>query len=136
MSADTVASALFLPKNTRNKNYDAAAKFVVWAASADAQKILAKSGVLTPNQLDAGLGECAAYETNVLKNSWAAAYMTQCCDIGDFAYFLGNTWITPWSSVFNNEVRKGDKTLTDFLSEKQSDADKALGNMRIRMMGR
>ena len=136
VTADTVASALFLPKNTRNKNYDAAAKFVVWAASADAQKILAKSGVLTPNQLDAGLGECAAYETNVLKNSWAAAYMTQNCDIGDFAYFLGNTWITPWSSVFNNEVRKGDKTLTDFLSEKQSDADKALANMRIRMMGR
>lgn len=136
ISVDSQASALFIPKNTRNKNYDAAAKFVVWAASADAQKILAKSGVLTPNQFDLGIGECASYDSNVVKNSWAAAYLTQGSDIGDYAYFLGNTWITPWASMFNNEVRKGDKTLTEFLSAKQQDADNALKNMRIRMVGR
>lgn len=135
VSTDSVASALFIPKNTREKNYDAAAKFVIWAASADAQKILAKSGVLTPNQIDVGTGECAAYE-NGIKNKWAAAYVTQGSDIGDFAYFLGNTWITPWSSTFNSDVRKGTMTLTKFLQDKQSAADFALKNMRIRMMGR
>ncbi len=135
-ATDSVASALFIPKNTKNKHYDEAAKFILWAAGPDAQKILAKSGVLTPNQTALGTGECASYEINVVKNSWAAAYSTRDCDIGDFSYFLGNTWITPWASAFNNDVRKGDMTLSAFLAAKQSDADFALSNMRIRMMGR
>jgi len=136
VTSDSTASALFIPRNTRNKQYDAAAKFVLWAAGPDAQKILAKSGVLTPNQSDVGMGECASYETNVVENSWAAAYSSRGGDIGDFAYFLGNTWITPWSYTFNHEVREGEMTLSDFLKAKQSDADQALKNMRIRMMGR
>ena len=138
------ADALFIPKNTRNKNYAAAAKFVVWAAGPEAQKILAKSSVVVPNQSDLGMGECAEYENRVANNSWAAAYVAQHGDIGDYTYFTSETWITEWSNTFNKDVRQGKMTLTDFFKYVPKGlnmpilqiANSALKNQRLRMVGR
>ena len=140
------AYGLFIPKNTRNKNYEAASKFIVWAAGPEAQKILAKSGVVVPNQSNLGMGECAEYENRVVNNVWAASYVAQNSEIGDFTYFTSETWITEWSVTFNTSVRRGDMTLTSFLNHIPPNsgtgltvlqiANAALKNQRLRIIGR
>ena len=130
------AAGFFLPTNTKNKNYDAAMKFVAWAAGPEGQKILAKGNKLVPNQMDFGMGEYADSADRLLSGMWAGAYMAQEADIGDYTYFTSLTWITEWSMAFNSDVREGKMTLTDFIAQKQAAADTGLKGMRLRIMGR
>ena len=67
---------------------------------------------------------------------WAASYLAQQADIGDYTYFTSETWITEWSVTFNNDVRRGNMTLTEFGEDKQSAADTSLKGMRIKILGR
>ena len=130
------AAGFFLPANTKNKNYDAAMKFVAWAAGPEGQKILAKGNKLVPNQTDFGMGEYADSAERLLSGMWAGAYMAREADIGDYTYFTSLTWITEWSMAFNSDVREGKMTLTDFIAQKQAVADTGLKGMRLRLMGR
>ena len=130
------AAGFFLLTNTKNKNYDAAMKFVAWAAGPEGQKILAKGNKLVPNQVDFGMGEYADSADRLLSGMWAGAYMAQEADIGDYTYFTSLTWITEWSMAFNSDVREGKMTLTDFIAQKQAAADTGLKGMRLRIMGR
>ena len=90
------------------------------------------------------MGECAEYENRVANNSWAAAYVAQHGDIGDYTYFTSETWITEWSNTFNKDVRQGKMTLTDFFKYVPKGlnmpilqiANSALKNQRLRMVGR
>lgn len=136
-TAASAASGFFIPKNTRNKNYDAAFKFASWAAGPEGQKIIAKGNTLVPNQSDYALSsEFADSADRAIANMWAGSYVAQNADIGDYTYFTTSTWITEWSVTFNSDVRKGEMTLEKFLAEKQEVADKSLKNMRIRILGR
>ena len=129
-------SGFFLPANTKNKNYDAAMKFVAWAAGPEGQKILAKGNKMVPNQTGYGLGEYANSADRLVSGMWAGAYMAQEADIGDYTYFTSLTWITEWSMTFNKDVREGKMTLTDFIAQKQGAADTGLKGMRLRILGR
>ncbi len=130
------ASGLFLPTNTKNKNYDAAFKFASWVASVEGQKILAKGNSKVPNQTSYGLGEYAKAEDRAIPNMWAGVFAEQNAEIGDYTYFTSLTWITEWSQTFNSDVREGKMTLTDFNASKKSIADTALKGMNIRINGR
>ena len=130
------AAGFFLPANTKNKNYDAAMKFVTWAAGPEGQAILAKGNKLVPNQTGYGLGEYADSADRLVSGMWAGAYMAQEADIGDYTYFTSLTWITEWSMTFNSDVREGKMTLTEFIAQKQDAADTGLKGMRLRLMGR
>ena len=129
-------SGFFVPANTKNKNYDAAMKFVTWAAGPEGQKILAKGNKMVPNQTAYGLGEYADSADRLVSGMWAGAYMAQEADIGDYTYFTSLTWITEWSMAFNSDVREGKMTLTDFYTQKQGAADTGLKGMRLRILGR
>lgn len=129
-------SGFFLPANTKGKNYDAAMKFVTWAAGPEGQKILAKGNKMVPNQTAYGLGEYADSAERLIPGMWAGAYMAQEADIGDYTYFTSLTWITEWSMAFNSDVREGKMTLTDFYAQKQGAADTGLKGMRLRILGR
>ena len=129
-------SGFFLPANTKGKNYDAAMKFVTWAAGPEGQKILAKGNKMVPNQTAYGLGEYADSADRLVSGMWAGAYMAQEADIGDYTYFTSLTWITEWSMAFNSDVREGKMTLTDFYAQKQGVADTGLKGMRLRILGR
>lgn len=129
-------SGFFLPANTKNKSYDAAMKFVAWAAGPEGQKILAEGNRMVPNQVAYGLGEYADSAERLLSGMWAGAYMAQEADIGDYTYFTSLTWITEWSMAFNSDVREGKMTLTDFYEQKQAAADTGLKGMRLRILGR
>ena len=130
------AAGFFLPANTKGKNYDAAFKFVSWAAGPEGQAILAKGNKLVPNQTAYGLGEYADSADRLLSGMWAGAYMAQEADIGDYTYFTSLTWITEWSMAFNSDVREGKMTLAEFIAKKQEAANTGLKGMRLRIMGR
>ena len=130
------AAGLFVPANTKNKNYDAAMKFVAWVAGPEGQKILAKGNKLVPNQTGYGMGEYADSADRLVSGMWAGAYIGQEADIGDYTYFTSLTWITEWSMAFNSDVREGKMTLTDFVAQKQGVADTGLKGMRLKIQGR
>ena len=130
------ASGLFVPANTKNKNYDAAFKFASWVAGPEAQAILSKGNTLVPNQTAYGLGDYNTAEERAISNMRAGAQVAQKADIGDYTYFTSLTWITEWSQTFNSDVREGKMTLTDFMNAKKSVADTALKGMNIRILGR
>lgn len=130
------ASGVFVPANTKNKNYEAAFKFASWLAGPEGQAVLAKGNRLVPNQTSYGLGEYAQAKERIVPNMWTGAYLTQKTDIGDYTYFTSLTWITEWSQTFNSDVREGKMTLADFESAKKSIADTALKGMNIRINGR
>ncbi len=136
-TAASAASGFFIPKNTRNKNYDAAFKFASWAAGPEGQKIIAKGNTLVPNQMSFALSkEFTESSDRAIANMWAGSWIAQEGDIGDYTYFTTSTWIVEWSQTFNNDVRKGLMTLEEFLAQKQTVADNSLKNMRIRILGR
>ena len=130
------ASGFFLPANTKNKNYDAAMKFVAWAAGPEGQAILAKGNKLVPNQTDFGMGQYADSADRLVSGMWAGAYLAQEAEIGDYTYFTSLTWITEWSMTFNKDVREGKLTLSEFIAKKQAAADNGLKGMRLRIVGR
>lgn len=130
------AAGLFLPANTKNKNYDEAFKFASWVAGPEGQKILAKGNMLIPNHTAYGLNEYADSPDRLIPNMWAGAFVAQKADIGDYTYFTSLTWITEWSVTFNSDVRQGEMTLSDFLAQKQNAADTGLKGMRLRIKGR
>lgn len=133
---DSECAGLFLPTNTKNKNYDAAFKFATWVASLEGQKILAKGNKYVPNQTTYGLGEYAASAERLVPNTWVGAYACQKAEIGDYTYFTSLTWITEWSLTFNSDVREGRMTISDFIAQKQNDADLSLKGMRLHINGR
>lgn len=130
------ASGLFLPANTKNKNYDEAFKFISWVAGPEGQAILAKGNMRIPNHTSYGLNEYADSEDRLISNMWAGAYVAQKADIGDYTYFPSLTWITEWSVAFNSDVREGKMTLSKFIEQKQEAADTGLRGMRLRILGR
>ena len=136
VATSSEAAGFFIPANTKNKNYDAAMKFVAWAAGPEGQAILAKGNKYVPNQTAYGLGEYADSADRLVPGMWAGAYMAQEADIGDYTYFTSLTWITEWSMAFNSDVREGRMTLTDFYEQKQEAADTGLRGMRLRILGR
>lgn len=133
---DSEGTGLFLPTNTKNKNYDAAFKFASWVAGPEGQKILAKGNRYVPNQTDYAMGEYAESPDRLIPNTWAGGFTSEKAEIGDYTYFTSLTWITEWSMTFNSDVREGRMTLTDFYALKQEVADTGLRGMRLRILGR
>ena len=133
---DSEGTGLFIPANTKNKNYEAAFKFASWVAGPEAQKILAEGNRYIPNQTEYALGEYAESADRLIPNAWAGAYSCQKAEIGDYTYFTSLTWITEWSMTFNSDVREGRMTLTDFFAQKQDVADTGLRGMRLLIQGR
>ena len=62
------ASGLFVPANTKNKNYDAAFKVASWVAGPEAQAILSKGNTLVPNQTAYGLGDYNTAEERAISS--------------------------------------------------------------------
>lgn len=129
-------TGLFLPGNTKNKNYEAAFKFASWVAGPEGQKVLAKGNRYVPNQTDFATGEYAESADRLIPNMWAGAYVAQNAEIGDYTYFTSLTWITEWSVTFNKDVREGSMKISDFIAQKQDAADHSLKGMRLRIVGR
>ena len=136
-TTENQAAGLFLPTNTKNKNYDEAFKFASWVAGPEAQAILAKGNRMVPNQTSVGMSdEYTNSADRLISNMWAASYVAQKAEIGDYTYFTSLTWITEWSKAFNGDVREGKLTLSDFITQYQNAANIGLQGMRLYIKGR
>ena len=136
-ATESESVGLFLPKNSKNKNYDAAFKFASWVAGPEGQTILAKGNKYVPNQTSIGMGD--AYNSSsdrLISNMWAGAFLAQRAEIGDYTYFTSTTWITEWSVPFNTTVREGNMTLADFYAQYEGTANNLLKGMTIYINGR
>jgi ABC-type glycerol-3-phosphate transport system substrate-binding protein len=136
-TTESQAAGLFLPANTKNKNYDEAFKFASWLAGPEGQAILAKGNKMVPNQTSLGMSDeyCESAD-RLVPNMWVGAYLAQKADIGDYTYFTSLTWITEWSTMFNKEVRNGTVTFESFLAQKQEAANIGLMGMNLYIKGR
>ena len=136
-ATESESLGLFLPANTKNKNYDEAFKFASWVAGPEGQAILAKGNKYVPNQTSIGMGD--AYNSSsdrLISNMWAGSFMAQHAEIGDYTYFTSTTWITEWSVPFNTTVREGNMTLADFFKQYENTANNLLKGMTIYIKGR
>ena len=134
---ESQAAGLFLPANTKNKNYEEAFKFATWLAGPEGQAIVSKGNKLVPNQTSFGMSDAYSESADrLVSNMWVGAYLAQKADIGDYTYFTSLTWITEWSAMFNKEVRNGTVTFAKFLEQKQAAANTGLKGMNLYIQGR
>ena len=127
-------SALMIPVNSDSSNYEAAWKFIRWAASEEGQRIYMKTGNV-PNQSALALSdEYAAIGSGL--NYRAAAIAAQGAEIGDWAYFNNGAWVDKWSGNFNQALRLGYTTPEKFMQDFAGIANTDIGKVSIVMNGR
>lgn len=127
-------SALMIPVNSDSSNYEAAWKFIRWAASEEGQRIYIKTGNV-PNQSALALSdEYAAIGSGL--NYRAAAIAAQGAEIGDWAYFNNGAWVDKWSGNFNQALRLGYTTPEKFMQDFAGIANTDIGKVSIVMNGR
>lgn len=126
--------ALVIPARSDSEKYDAAWKFIRWAAGPEGQAILAKTGNVVPNQDSIALSD-TFYSLNDAKNYYAVAVMSRTSDVGDWGYFEDGEWVTDWSDDFNNKLRMGTQTLSAFLSANETKAQEACASTTMRIKG-
>lgn len=127
-------SALMIPVNSDPSNYEAAWKFIRWAASEEGQKIYMKTGRV-PNQSALALGdEYAALGGE--RNYRALAIAAQGAEIGDWAYFNNGAWVDKWAGSFNQSLRFGYSTPEKFIQDYAGIANNDIGKVSIVMNGR
>ena len=128
------ATALVIPERSDSSKYEAAWKFIRWAAGPEGQAILAKTGNVVPNQDSIALSD-TFYSVGGGKNFYAAALMSRGSDVGDWGYFENGEWVTDWSDDFNNRLRTGIDTLSTFLANNLETAQAACVATSIRIKG-
>lgn len=127
-------NALVIPERSNPDSYEASWKFIRWAASEEAQTIYMKSGNV-PNQTSLAFSD--AYTQSVEdKNYWAFANGALYGGIGDWSYFENGKWVNNWEGLFNNQLRAGYYTITNFMDEKAKDANSDIGTVNIIFNGR
>ncbi len=129
--------AMAIAKNSEPSEYEASFKFASWLAGPEGQALVAKGNEIIPNQTTVAYSDDFLNASErLLDNTWAAVYANENADMGDWAYFDEGSWVTDWSSLLNNNVRKGDTDLTDFFNQKVNNANNALKNMNLRVYRR
>ncbi len=126
-------TALVIPARSDSSKYDAAWKFVRWAAGPEGQAILAKTGNVVPNQDSIALSD--TFYALGGQNYYAAALMSRTSDVGDWGYFENGEWVTDWSNDFNGKLRVGTQTLSEFLAANEQKAQNACASTTIRIKG-
>lgn len=127
-------SALIIPVNSDSSNYEAAWKFIRWAASEEGQRIFMKTGNV-PNQSALALSDEYALLGGE-RNYRAAAVAAQGAEIGDWAYFNNGAWVDNWSGNFNQALRLGYSTPEKFMQNFAGIANGDIGKVSIVMNGR
>lgn len=126
----SISQALVIPACSDPDKYQAAWNFISWVAT-EGQKYLAYAGTITPVAYDILFSKDYAYNTTLTKgkNYYAVAKMAYNAGRGDWGYFENGTWVTDWANDFNNVLRRGNETMTQFLDKKADQAKQALNNM-------
>lgn len=125
----SITKALVIPACSDPAKYQAAWDFISWVAT-EGQKYIAGSTNI-PTAADVAFGADFAQNTELSKgkNLYAVAKASVNSGRGDWGYFETGEWVNNWSNMFNDEVRRGTKTLSQFEESKAANAKIALNNM-------
>lgn len=135
-ATSSASFALVIPTCSDPAKYQASWDFISWMASAEAQKIMAeKTMFYTPVQSSVAFGDFLKNTTYGTRNFYPCALAAQQGDVGDWGYFEDGSWVTDWSTDFNDEVRFGNMPLNTFLNAHTEEGKKALNAMVIRIKG-
>lgn len=127
-------SYLVIPKNSDPQKFDASWKFISWACGAEGQKILAKTNCLAPVRKGVTLNDYPALSNDYNFTAFAQAAVNG--DIGDWAYFENGEWVNRWSGDYNDNVREGTMTVSEFLAANEKRASEDVAKTAIIINGR
>ena len=121
-------TAFVIPKNSGGEaEYEAAWKFIQWAAGEEGQKIIAKGNSNIPNQTTYALSdEFTQRQGKKFDNQLAVSKLTQVSREGDWAYLEDGEWVKIWSGDLNDKVRNGLMNLDEFISTALTPTNDAL----------
>ncbi len=125
-----ISQGLVIPACSDPDKYQAAWDFISWVAT-DGQQYIAYTNTLSPVATGTLFSEAYAESEEITqgKNFYAVAMMASNVSRGDWGYFENGSWVTDWSDYFNNNLRYGRNTISEFIAEKADDAKNALNNM-------
>lgn len=124
----SISTAFVIPKNSGGeKEYQAAWKFIQWAASLEGQKILAKGNSKIPNQTAYAMSdEFTQRADKKFNNQLVASKLAQVSREGDWAYLEDGEWVKVWSGDLNDKVRNGLMDLDVFIETALTPTNNAL----------
>ena len=125
---------LVIPRNSESEKYDASWSFIKWAASRSGQKIIAKAKNITPADQEVAFDDFCKQAPTL--NYWAVADAHTHSGLSDWAYFENGEWVNKWSGFYNDYLRHGTKTITDFMTYAEADAARACANTTIVYRGK
>ena len=121
-----------IPKNSDASKYEAAWKFIRWAAGKEGQTILATNDIAVPNQISLmQSNEWLNATDKTFANRATLALIVSDTKVGDMDYFENNEWVSAWSTSFNASLRFGGMSLNDFMNSVKTKADAALASKTI-----
>lgn len=129
-STAATTAGLAIPACSDPEKYQAAWDFISWVAT-DGQQYIAKTSTMAPVAQDVLFGDKYMDNEDVAqgKNFYALALMASNAQRGDWGYFESGSWVTDWANDFNQKVRYGALSMTDFESQQKDAAENALNNM-------
>lgn len=129
-STASISQGLVIPACSDPEKYQSAWDFISWVAT-DGQKYVAKTQTVAPAAGATLFSEDYAYNTELTqgKNFYAVAKTALSAGRGDWGYFENGEWVYAWSSDFNNKVRKGLMTLSNFNTAHAAEGKRDLNNM-------
>ena len=105
---------------------------MAWACGPEGQAILAEGNTSVPNQSSfVDDEEFMSAEGKVTSNLYAALFANSNTYVGDWSYDSNDAWITTWSIILNTDVREGLMTVDQFLDERETDANRAIGGIGV-----
>lgn len=128
--------SLVVPACSEPEKYQASWDFISWVAT-EGQSYIAKTTTFCPVSAKALNSEEFLNLTFNGNKVNMASYREVAKDVsvGDWGYFESGQWVTNWANNFNNNVRYGLKTLSQFESESGATAKKDLNSMKIIIKG-
>lgn len=134
VATEPQTAGMFLPANADPSRREAALKYMAWACGPEGQAILAEGNTSVPNQTSFAEDEAFLNaENKVTDNRYAAIFANSNSYVGDWSYDSNDAWITTWSTVLNTDVRQGIITLDQFLAQRLTDANRAIGGIGVYM---
>lgn len=126
----SISQGLVIPACSDPEKYQAAWDFISWVAT-EGQKYIAYTNTLAPVAADTLFGADYAKNESIThgKNFYAVAKTASNAGRGDWGYFENGEWVTAWANDFNGNVRRGNKTMSAFVTDNGAAAKKALDNM-------
>lgn len=129
--------SLVVPACSDPSKYQASWDFISWVSSTEGQQYVSKTSTVMPLDSDVLKSDTFLKQTfnnrSLDLNTFAS--VANDLSMGDWGYFESGEWVTRWANNFNQKVRYGTQTLTEFANQNSQVAKEDLNGMKIVIKG-